>query len=352
MANSKVASRVTTTAKEISLSVDDDEELNKVSIEASKKDTYNVTMDSSLPEDNGTIIVEGKGSGKTLEISRSNGEISIDSCQVMSVSSESGDLPKTNKMSAKTEGRGKISPSGTENVVYGTDRIYTITPSNNHMIKDVIVDGKSVGAVSTYTFENIREPHTIVAKFESSVGFKRIDNPITASNIKLTEVSKAKKIDIKASVVGKTALSYKSDCSGVKVSQKGIVTVSKGYVGRAYISITAKGNEHFKQTTKKVSVTVIPVKISQIKTKVLKSKKARITWKNRGNVTGYELQYSTSRKFSKPKTIIVKGAKQAKYTVTKLKSKKSYYVRIRSYKKVPSGTIKSEWSSVRKFIVK
>jgi len=61
---------------------------------------------------------------------------------------------------------GSISPSGSITVNSGTDQTFTITPNAGYKIKDVLVDGKSVGAVSTYTFDNITSDYTIEATFE------------------------------------------------------------------------------------------------------------------------------------------------------------------------------------------
>lgn len=60
---------------------------------------------------------------------------------------------------------GKINP-GTTSVRKGSDKTFTITANDGYKISDVLVDGKSVGAVSTYTFENVTTRHTITAKFE------------------------------------------------------------------------------------------------------------------------------------------------------------------------------------------
>jgi photosystem II stability/assembly factor-like uncharacterized protein len=61
---------------------------------------------------------------------------------------------------------GSISPSGTITVNAGDSETFTINPNNGFKIKDVKVDGISVGAVSTYTFTNITSDHTIEAIFE------------------------------------------------------------------------------------------------------------------------------------------------------------------------------------------
>ena len=60
---------------------------------------------------------------------------------------------------------GAISPSGAVLVNHGTNRSFTITPSANHQVADVVVDGASVGAVTSYTFTNVTANHTIHATF-------------------------------------------------------------------------------------------------------------------------------------------------------------------------------------------
>lgn len=60
---------------------------------------------------------------------------------------------------------GSISPSGNVSVKRGNDQTFVINPINGYRIADVIVDGKSVGAVSLYTFENVRANHTIEVVF-------------------------------------------------------------------------------------------------------------------------------------------------------------------------------------------
>ena len=61
---------------------------------------------------------------------------------------------------------GKIQPSGRIWAEHWTTQTFAITPTGAYQIADVIVDGKSVGAVSTYTFRYIDKPHTIQAKFK------------------------------------------------------------------------------------------------------------------------------------------------------------------------------------------
>ena len=69
-------------------------------------------------------------------------------------------------ITATADEHGKIAPAaGTITVPKGESKTFTITPDSGYHIKDVLVDGKSVGAVEKYTFENVVDNHTIHATF-------------------------------------------------------------------------------------------------------------------------------------------------------------------------------------------
>ena len=63
---------------------------------------------------------------------------------------------------------GSISPSGAVAVSGGTTQAFTITPNSGYRIADVLVDGSSVGAVSSFTFTNVNSSHTISASFAAN----------------------------------------------------------------------------------------------------------------------------------------------------------------------------------------
>ena len=65
---------------------------------------------------------------------------------------------------------GSISPSGWTSVRDGWDQTFTITPDKGYAVAKVLVDGKSVGAVKSYTFKNVTKDHTIEAIFMKSNG--------------------------------------------------------------------------------------------------------------------------------------------------------------------------------------
>lgn len=60
---------------------------------------------------------------------------------------------------------GSINPSGKVSINDGKSRTFTITPDEGHFVEDVLVDGESVGPVRSYTFEDVREDHTIDVTF-------------------------------------------------------------------------------------------------------------------------------------------------------------------------------------------
>jgi hypothetical protein len=69
--------------------------------------------------------------------------------------------------------------------------------------------------------------------------------------------------------------------------------------------------------------------------------------KDNGKVNGYEVQYSTSKSFKNAKKKAVAGKKKTSVKITKLKAKKKYYVRIRTYRTYKGKKYYSEWSKVK-----
>lgn len=84
---------------------------------------------------------------------------------------------------------------------------------------------------------------------------------------------------------------------------------------------------------------------TKIKAKAVKGRRANITWKRLKNVSGYEV-YRATKKNGKFKRIgIVKNAAKTKFVSKKLKAKKKYFYKVRSYTKVGSKTVFGKWSN-------
>lgn len=106
------------------------------------------------------------------------------------------------------------------------------------------------------------------------------------------------------------------------------------------------------QPTTKPSTTKNTEAVKPKKTSIKKlskgKKKFTVTWAKVSGVKGYQIQYSSNKKFKKNnKSVTVTKQKTTKATVKKLKSKKKYYVRVRTYKTVNGKKIYSSWSKVK-----
>ena len=91
---------------------------------------------------------------------------------------------------------------------------------------------------------------------------------------------------------------------------------------------------------------------TKIKTITKKKKALKLTWKKVKGVKGYQIQYSTSSKFKKAKKVTIKKAKITSKTIKKLKAKKKYYVRIRTYIIVNGKKRYSDWSKIKSQMTK
>ena len=121
-------------------------------------------------------------------------------------------------------------------------------------------------------------------------------------------------------------------------------------VGKYTVTVTLKGN--YTGTVKK-TFTILP-KNTAISKLTASKNTVTVKWKKQTKQTaGYEIQYSTSSKFTKKTTKTVKAAKNSMTSkkITKLKAKKKYYVRIRTYQTVKVGKkstkIYASWSKAK-----
>ncbi len=99
------------------------------------------------------------------------------------------------------------------------------------------------------------------------------------------------------------------------------------------------------ETAKPQSTTPAKTKVQKISTG---KKSITAQWKKVAGVSAYQVQIATNKKFSKNKKTFKVSKKSTKVKIKKLKTKKVYYVRVRSYKKVNGKKVYSKWSTVRK----
>ena len=180
---------------------------------------------------------------------------------------------------------------------------------------------------------------------------------VCKKTLSTTVIPKASSIKLKA-----TSLTYNGKVRTPKVIVKDktgktlvkntdyTVSYAKGrkYVGKYAVKITFKGKY---SGTKTLYFTIKP-KATSISSLTAGSKKFTVKWKKQATqTTGYQVQYSTSSKFSKAKTVTVGKNTTVSKKISKLSGKKKYYVRVRTYKTVKingkSIRIYSGWSKAK-----
>ena len=166
-------------------------------------------------------------------------------------------------------------------------------------------------------------------------------NPAKVSNVKLSSTS--------YTYNGKTktpSVTVK-DSKGRKLKNGTDYTVKyssgRKNVGRYAVKVTFKGNYTGSKT---VYYYIVPKSTSISRVSALR-KGFKLSWKKqKTQTTGYQIQYSTSKKFKKAKAVNVSKNKTTSKYIKKLSSKKKYYVRVRTYKKVKiNGKTKKVYSS-------
>ena len=115
-------------------------------------------------------------------------------------------------------------------------------------------------------------------------------------------------------------------------------------VGKYTVTVKFKGNYSGTKTT---SFLINPsgTTIKSL-TAGTKSLKVAIT-KKTTQITGYQIQYSTNKSFKSAKQKTVSSYKTTTVNLTKLTANKTYYVRVRTFKKVGNTTYYSVWSTVK-----
>ena len=238
---------------------------------------------------------------------------------------------------------GKVTKSAT--CTKAGEKIYTCSGCGETKTEVIKATGHKMGAWKT-----------VASATTQKAG--RQERSCTVCNYKETRsIPKLKSYNFKV-VSSKSAVTYNGK------AQKPAVTVyagnkkisSKYYtvsyknntaVGTAMITIQGKGN--YKKYSGKTTFRINLQKTTLSSAKSSRKGQLQATWKKTAGNAGYQIQYATNAKFSGAKT---KNTKATRYTFKGLKSKRKYYVRVRTYKKVGSNYWYSKWSNVRNVKIK
>ena len=197
-----------------------------------------------------------------------------------------------------------------------------------------------------------------IAATTSESGLK-IDYCVECGLIKVSDYAPIGKISLSTS-----AYSYdgKTKKPSVKVLDKNGKTIaSSNYsvsyqsgrknIGRYWVKVKFKGSKY--SGSKTLYFTIGP-KGTSVSSLTAKSKGFTVKWKKQtSKSTGYQIQYATDSKFTKDvKTVTVSKNTTTSKTITKLKGKKKYYVRVRTYKTVSGNKCYSAWSGSKSITTK
>ena len=179
----------------------------------------------------------------------------------------------------------------------------------------------------------------------------------TTKTVKIAKVSKIKLSKTKYTYNGKkqTPSVTVKDSQGkeLKVNTDYKVKLPSGRknVGTYEVKITFKGSKYSGSKTLSYTINPKSTKLSKVSAK---KKGFEAKWEKQSTQTkGYQIQYSTDSKFkSGNKTVTVNKNSTTKKTISKLKAKKKYYVRIRTYKTVGKQKYYSDWSKSVKVTTK
>ena len=215
------------------------------------------------------------------------------------------------------------------------------------IIKDTqgnIIDSSNYTITYSSGCKNVGEYKAIITFKEKYEGTKELTFKINKATY---DMSKVKFENQTVTYNGKNqSLKVTGLPTGVKVTY---TNNSKKKIGEYKVTAKFTGDttNYNAIPDKTAKLTIVPkgTKLSKL---TKGSKQFKATWKaQKTETTGYELQYATNSKFtSGKKTVKIKKNKTTSSTVKKLKSKKKYYVRIRTYKTVNGKKYCSGWSKV------
>lgn len=250
-----------------------------------------------------------------------------------------GDRPSSPVLTGN-DGKGKVTYTYSK---VGSNKYSNTVPSNEgkYIIKAYVAETEDYYAgTATCVFEITKKP--VVKKTQT----------ITTNAANYTLVYGGKSVTIKAKTNGNGKISYKSSNNNVvSIDKTGKMIVKN--TGKVTVSIYVAATTAYKAATKKVTVVAKP-KIQAIK-EIKSQKKSRIYVKyvKDTKVSGYEIQTALDSKFKKSvNTYTIKPYSKYRVTLTKKRTGKIYYVRVRSYKIVGSQKIYGSYSGIKKIKVK
>lgn len=280
-------------------------------------------------------------------------------CNLKVLSFQNGDNKKVLSdlvlvMSGWQVGEASNQPTLSGNTGNGTVRYtYAKLGSNTYTTKKPNKEGSYVvKATVAETDEYYGGVATCVFTILKSKSLNKQISKISGVKSVYTKDVNSKAFSLRAKTNGDGKVQYKSsDKNVVTVNSKGKITI-KG-IGIAKVTISVKETQKYKAVSKQITITVKPKKMKIVSSSSAANSTINIKWKKDSSVDGYEILVATDKKFSKNKNkYTIKSKNKATKKITNLKSRKKYYVKVRSYKIINKKKIYSTYSSAENLIVK
>lgn len=199
----------------------------------------------------------------------------------------------------------------------------------------------------------VRGIHSYYGELTKEFTIKKATEVLSVQNKTVATASKKQTFPLGAMrLLDNGKLTYKSsNPKNISVGSAGNVSVAKNFVGKETITVATPTTVNTEAQSKDVTITVIPKTPSFSYAKSPKKKALQLKWKS-ASVSGYQVQYAYDSKFEGARTYTTskKSAKSKK--ITGLASKKTVYVRMRTYKKSGGVVYWSKWSKVKKVTIK
>ena len=297
---------------------------------------YTVSYKNNIEVGTATAVVKGKGNYtgtltitfKIVKKSQDDGnkdKISVGKCDFIVMGDEEtydGTAHKPDVIVAWLENK----------LIEGTD--YTLSYSNNVNAGTAKV---TITGIGKYT-------GSVTTSFE----IKPASPEIQAKN-KTVDMGSGKQ-NIMENVRTDAKITCISDAPGI-VEISGYKFIPKK-PGKATIIITTTGEKnYFSMDLVRLTITVRPINTQKLTLKSSARGKMTVSWSTAKSVSGYEIQYSRSKKMKNAQSLTIKG-KTTQVTLKNLAKKKKYYVRIRTYKTTNGKKYYSTWSNVKNDKVK
>ena len=241
--------------------------------------------------------------------------------------------------------------------IYGklpaADPIADQTYTGKELTPAIVIPGLKAGEDYYMYYEDNQYPGVATVTIYGT-GYYKGTATIHFKIIKKTEkfVSNVKLNRTSYTYTGKTIRpSVTVTVNGKKIGASAYKLYYKNNKNSGIGTVQVRGTGKYSRINKTITFKILPPKT--LLTGLKKANRSfTASWKKNIQTTGYQIQYAADSRFTKERKTVTVGKQSAtRYKISGLKNKKTYYVRIRSYKRVGKKILYSSWSTVKKIRV-